>query len=270
MDGEDWASVIVGPTGETTSVWYTSDYDGDRPDAYPPGWVPGDLYYPNGAIIPPSIAIASLRRDQEPNNWERVIKSLKDAGPTAAVDVELPPVALRRAPSSNQGFKQPQGYQQPMAPAIIIQPSMVPAPDSASPAYQDLLEGSESPVYMPTSPAYKPDSSAERSESPVYVPTSPAYKPDSPIGKGPTMSLRVIDPATEVQDIIEVIDTSQENSTRDLASGKPLAAVKTDKAGDVMQVVEKPSATSIVAPLLTSLPAGGDEEKEAENKVINT
>ena len=120
MEGDEWASVIVGPTGETTSKWFTEDYDGGLPDAYPPGWVPGDLYYPDGANMPSLIVIAGLRQDQGPNNWERVIKQLKDAGPTAAQDIELPPTA-RPAPRPPPRRTVPPAP--PRVPAIVIQPS---------------------------------------------------------------------------------------------------------------------------------------------------
>jgi len=261
MDGDEWASVIVGPTGETTSKWYTEDYDGDPPDAYPPGWVPGDLYYPDGANMPPLIVIAGLRQDQGPNNWERVIKQLKEAGPTAAQDIELPPVA-RPAPRPPPPRTVPPAP--PRVPAIVIQPS---------PSGTLVQIPPDSPQYVPTSPAYARDSA---SASPQYVPTSPAYAPDSPsyaaqdadgVKRDKPLGLREVDPAEEVKDIIEVVDTSQNADT------SALATAKTSGGATLYNVNGGAGSTEKAAPTLTTIPppatesAGGGADSI---KTINT
>lgn len=260
MDGDEWASVIVGPTGETTSKWFTQDYDGDLPDAYPPGWVPGDLYYPDGANMPSLIVIAGLRQDQGPNNWERVIKQLKEAGPTAAQDIELPPVA-RPAPRPPPRRTVPQAP--PQLPAIVIQPS---------PSGTLVQIPPDSPQYVPSSPAYAADSA---SASPQYVPTSPAYAPDSPsyaaqdadgVKRNKPIGLREVDPAQEVKDIIEIVDTSQDADTSRLTSSKSTGGAM------LYNVSSGGGSTEKAAPTLTTVPtveesAGGDADSI---KTINT
>lgn len=224
MGGDEWDSVIVGTTGETTSKWFTDDYDGDLPDAYPPGWVPGDLYYPDGTNMPTLIVIAGLRQDQGANNWDRVIKQLKEAGPTAAQDIELPMVARRplRPPLHQTAPPGP-----PQVPTIVIQ---------SSPPGTLVQIASDSPQYIPTSPAYAPD-------SPVHAPQN-----TNGVKRDKTLALHEVDLAEEVKDIIEVVDTSQDVET------SALTTAKTSDGETLYNVSGGIGSTEVAAPTLTTVP----------------
>ena len=234
MDGDEWNSIITNSAGNTTSIWYTEDYDNQLPDSYPPGWVPGDLYYPDGSIMPPLIVIAALRRDQGANNWERVIKMLKLNGPTAAIDVELPP--LQQIQQDNIMMPTMPSPSAPPVPAVVqpqiiilpkeVQQTVSPSSVQNIPVIPNVSQDT-SPQYEPTSPAYQPT-------SPAYEPTSPAYAPSDPdlFASG----LEKVDPQKEVDKMITII--------------------------------KEPSLTEKAAPILTE--NSNEEEKLSEESDIKT
>ena len=246
IDDDQWNSIILGPTGQPTSIWYTADYDGELPDNYPPGWLPGDLYYPDGSIIPPIIVIAALRRDQNANNWARVIKTLKEGGPTAAVDVELPTMAIA---SHTQQVQQVQQVQQ--MPAIVIQPTpietVVKIPTQSQNQSQPYPHR-ELPVYD------------DLSDTPSYEPTSPAYKSEEDKA-GYAKNVKVVNPEKEVNDIIEIIDTSKDQNTNSIITGNPL----TDKNTQVINI-SKPQLTENAAPTLTEIISNSNDKNDENNQ----